>query len=661
VKQETFEALKAEYVRAKKLKTEGLHEYWRIILNEYGVSNFEQLLMAIEGRTHLDESAFITINGRVASLNVIARKMVVLATLKNPEFRIDNEHPWDEPIAAVLEQAFNVVKERIDWTPEMRKVVLSAVLFGTGFAKIGLSSQYVYGETAWADDIPAGTDNLAEIDRLLPYGPTTEFQNFAIKDEWPSMVWVPSTDIFFNPGARRANEVARTYHRQRRRLVDVKHDVRYSKKARREIAGLSPSPRDDDFYLTEEQYSERLDDAYYCEIVECFDHASRQFCVFAEGCTVPLRDWTPFGLPIDNPYFRLTPIEHPETLWGISYASLLLNHSQAMNHLRAVLIDQIQRDGKRIHFIDPSGSRQDDFVDRINAASHGEFIEYDGLKNGERPPVHTVEFGGASAEILRLMSMVESDQAWVSGLTDAARNTPGNDTTATEINSRNQQQGLNVEQFVQKNEEFQEECAAAICQIMVAEWPEEKMVRIVGPSPELYFWVPLERRRVLNNFNIKIVAGSTERVDKLTYRRQWGEILPQIMAIADRIDMDKQRQMQGMPTSPLNLTEILRITLEMFDTTLPHKILNQRDPAQLAIRLIQQHGIVPVNMSPELEAQLRAMIAQGRQLPNMQQLGAPGQERTPAAPAQPQLAGGAAPQDMAGNISGRMLSEAGAA
>lgn len=669
---EQLQALKDEYAHAKRLKVNSLHELWRVILNEYGMNTFQQVLTAMEhGGTSLDEASFYAANGRVASLNVLVRKMVVLATLRNPDFRISNENPWDEPIAAVLEQAFGRVRDRIGWVREMRKVVLSAVMFGRGIAKIGLSSQYVYGETAWADDIPRGTDNVPESELLMPYGPTTEFQNFNVKDEWPTFIWVPSTDIFYNPGARRDEDVARTYHRQRRRLIDVKHDARYDRNARRQISSLGPTETDDDFFLTDDDTVERLDDTYYCEVVECFDHASRQFCVFAEGVDVPLRDWTPFGLPIDTPYRTLTPIEHPESMWGISYASLVLNHAQTMNHLRAVLIDQIQRDGKTVHLIDPAGCQSDDWLDKLNHATHGEFIEYQGLMRGERSPIESISFGGPSPEILRLMSISESDQAWVSGLTDAARNTPGNDTTATEVNARNQQQGLNVEQFVQKNEEFQEDCARDICQIMVSEWPEEKMVQVIGPSEELYFWVPLERRRVLNNFNIKIVAGSTERIDKLTYRRQFGEFLPQLLSLVDRIDADKQKQMQGLPASPVNLMEILRISLEMFDTTLPHKILNQRDPAQLIIRLAQQHGIRPVNVSPALEQQVRALLSQGVQSGALQGAAAAIGNTTPGAmpgmapgqqpaPAQPQVPGGMPPQDMAGNITGRMLSEAGA-
>ncbi|MDX9972514.1 MAG: hypothetical protein RBU21_05920 [FCB group bacterium] len=668
MKPRAYQALKAEFASAKRQTKNTYHQLWRAILQEYGMNNFFQLLDYIHSFSQVNETSLFAANGRVASLNVLIRKMRSLATIRNPEFQIHNETPRDEPIAEVLEQAFNALQKRIGWTPTMRSVLLSALLHGSGYAKVGLSSQYLYGETAWSDDIPPKSAGLSDWERDAPYGPTTEFQNHAVLEEWPNVVWVPTTNIFFNPGARTKGEIARTYHRYRRRLIDVKRDARYDRRVRARITGVNACSTEDDAFLTDllEDYA---DDTSYVELIECFDHSSRQFCVFADEADAPLRDWTPFPLPIDTPFIEMTPIEFPESIYGIPYAMLLLNHSQAKNHMRAVLIDQIGRDGKTVNFIDPAGFKEEDYIDRINAAKHNEFLPYDNLAGFERPPIHTVNFTGASPELLRLMSIIERDEAWVSGLTDQARNDfSGGEQTATEVSYRQQQQGLTVDEFVHLNEEFQEEVAAAICKIMLATWPESRLVKITGPTPQTFFWVPIERRRVLNTFSIQIVAGSTERLDKLTQRRQWNEVLPRFVQLVQYAQQDQIQQMQGYPPSLVNWPEMLKITLDMFDTSLSHKVLRFRDPASLAIRLVEDHGIYPANMSPELAQQIKMLVAvrnqELNQPPNVvpfQGLGgggmSPSFEETNRVAQPAGLQFGMAPQDVAGFQTGRAQSE----
>lgn len=652
-----FNAIAGEYATSKRNKVETLHELWRLILSEFTLTNVQQVEDWLFSNGGLDRTAIDAMNGRVASLNVTLRKMATLSVPRNPEFVMSSQNHQNESIATILEHAFAEVKQKIGWDKEHRRAAMDGLMFGIGVIKRGLSSQYMYGETAWADDVPKGNDVEFEIDEDMPYGPTTEYQNYQIQDEFPTIKRVSPVNIFFSPGARNMDEVRRIYHRSRRCLADVKRDIRYDTEARKLATGIKGSQlSDEDVYLTD--IDESVDsEGYYIDVVECFDLSSRQFCVFSENISIPLRDWTPFGLPIDSPFEFLIPIEHPEYIFGIPYALIILTQALSKNVLRMKLIDQISRNGKSLNFYDKDRIPDIDFPDRCARAVDGEYIPVSGLSTSPGDIFKNVKFGGGDAEILKLMSLIEGDYAEMSGLTDAARNTyTGGDQTATEASQRQQQQGLTTEAFVILNEEFQEANAAAVCQVMLAEWPDTKMVKITGPTPESIFWVDVERRRVLSNFSIKIVSGSTERMDKNTMRRQWMEMLPHFTSLADRAQMDQQAQMQGQPPAVVNYHAMMEETIRLFNPTLAHKILTNRSSADLAMRLMRNYGMAPIGMSPQLVQQIRTMAQQSMNGGVPPQ--APGALPSQPASAAPIIPGGQTYQDMGGNVTGRTMSEA---
>lgn len=664
MKQEQYNALVNEYVTSRRNKVDTLHSIWRVILNEFCLNSISDLERWLTDFSAQDSTSLTAINGRVASMNVMVRKLQTLGTPRNPEFVISSENHQNEAIASVLQSGFNEIKERIGWDDEMGRSSIDAILMGTGIAKSGLSSQYMYGETAWADSAPKGTE-ADDIYQGLPYGPTTEYQNPNVQDGWPTMIRVSPTDIFFNTGARKMSEVRRIYHRSRRCLADVKRDIRYDRKARSLVKGHSSTRLNEetDMYLTD-VWDDVRGEQYYVDVVECFDLASRQFFVFCEDINIPLRDWTAFGLPINNPFQFFQPIEHPEFLWGIPPALVILSQVQSKNTLRMKLIDQINRDGKRIHLYDKNVPQDTNFIQKINSARDGEFIGVERLSELQGPFLQTIEFGGASPEVLKLMSIIEGDLAEMSGLTDAARNSyTGGDQTATEVAQRQEQQGLTTERFIMQNEKFQERCAGDLCQIMLSEWPEERVVKVTGPTPESIFWVPVERQRVLANFTIRIVAGSSERLDKNTLRRQWMEMLQQLMPLADRAAQDQQLQMQGYPPGPVNYMALIEETIGQYNPTLAHKVMNNRSSADLALRLMRNNGIAPIGMSPQMVQQIKAMAMQQMKggspelSSNAGQLPAPGGQQQPGAASMQMMPGAQMYQDISGNQTGRTQSE----
>jgi hypothetical protein len=419
-------------------------------------------------------------------------------------------------------------------------------------------------------------------------------------------------------------------------------------------------------------------------LVETFSMVSRQYCVWAFEDTVDkaLIDWTDFELDIRCPYHFFQPIPDPEGIWGIPFAFLILPQSRAINQIRAKILDAIGRDAKKVRLYDaqmfPEETRNQIAMARDNEGIAVE--QWPDVGDSIENHMATLDFGGVNPQLLNLKNEFHNDVNFMSGLTSATRGdaVPGGDQTATEVQVRQEQQAMTMDDMRQDYELFLERVMGDVCRLMLQFWPQEKLLKVAGDDPRVFFWTALERDRLLGAFfNLKVVVGSTEKVDKVTYRRQWNETLDRILPIADRVEREAQMQMQtqqpvqeGQPApqpfqSPVNWNEILRITVEQFDPSIARKILRRRDPVEIMMRLIEQHGVMPVRASRELVEQ--AVMRYQQRVPMQQLLSAPTGMNAPlgsqlgnlqetaniAAPAQ----GGYAQAGPA-SVSGRQLSEA---
>ncbi len=635
MKDSGLKALQGEFRDSRDVKVRKLHSVWRPILDEYGLDSFSDVWMHIQRyKNTTDQDTWLAGQGRVGSLNVLCRKMSGLVSLRDPEFLVDNSNPWDEPIAAVLEHSFEANRRAVGWNGEMKKATVEAVLFGTGMVKTGYGSEFMFDEPAWSGTMPTGgRSRLDSTDQVMPYGLSTETTNFRVQEGMAMMTQVPVADIFYNKGVKREQDIRRIYHRVRRPLVDVLHDSRYNVKARKEAETVRWGDTSDQWL----QIDPFERDTEFVEVIECFDLPSRQFCVFTEHASVALRDWTLFPFPVQSPYHRFVPIPHPTNVWGIPYALLILGQAQAMNRLRAVIIDQISRDGKKVHVGDADRVDEPTRL-QFEGSRDGDYIWIPGLTPDSPPPFTTLEFGGASPEILELVRIIERDQAWVSGLTDATRNdTGGGDETATAVQNRQEQQSLTVDEFVAANETFQEGVATDVMKIQMVRWDASKLVKVMGPDPNIYFWTQVNLNRVLGSFTLKVVAGSSVKRDRATQRKQWQELMPVMLNIIQWLKQEQMEAAQGAqaaaaagqppppPSSgPVDWHQILRETFDLYDPTLARRILRPDNTAMLVQRLMEQYQESPLYMSPDLERQVMGVAGQ----PVMQGMSGPaaGQE-----------------------------------
>lgn len=670
--------LRAEYETSKKYAEQYLHRPWAHVMREFRFHTGKEFHDALVSRIeyYLSSDSFHAADGRFPSLNIKIRKLLSLLTSRQPDFTVEHTNPGDEAIAWVVEQglASELHKQRI--ARKERLWVLDALFCGIAVSKVNYSSREVYAEEAWTGRAPKETVDANPDDDEWPFRTMTEYANDTADPGGCYLGRVSPFDVFPDPGVRDADSVRRIYMRSWRPVADIHRDERYLKKARMQVTGTCML--EDDIRLRNLWDRDFCAECEWAEVVECFDLGSNMYCSFHEHIDMPLRHWQDMPLDVKNPYAFWRPIETPDSFWGVSLGVLMLPSTRNRNTMRSLVIDHANFGNKRVNIWDADVFQDEDMM-RINQARDRENIFVPGI-SGRDPNSyhHVVEFGDVNPAIRELADVFRNDEDEISGLNDPTLNRYRGEMSATEANLRGEQQQLNIQDARDTFEEFLEESVANYARVMLQFWPKEKLMKIVGPDPKIEFWVPVVREAVLREFTLRIHPGSTERLDSATYRRQLIDLAPRIAEIKQMIDMDTMNQMQGMPPSPVNMTEFLRSILESFDRRLVEKIMQPRDPMTLLQRLMQQHGLIPTYVSPDLSA----MIAEKANREMAQALGIQ-QSPTPTAgaggppspsspddgrivsfpersgvPAPAALQFGQNPLNFGGNMTGRMLSEA---
>lgn len=607
ISQAQFETYRDEYRRSKEIKTKA-HIQWGEMYTAYGMGDYMSTIEAVlPWVSYHNSSTLGRVSAQLPKVNELVRQLVALTTIRNPDFSVESENPWNEAIAEVLEHTFKPERRRMGWNPKMERVHLSGMLTGSGWTKVGHSSRYMYGQPAYAEKLPRKLD-FPNSEDDFPYGDLTEYTDPTISTDGANFIHVPSYDLYTNPDAVYSEDIRRFYHRYRRPVIDIMHDDRYNLDARRQIRGKLQD--EDILQRMERRFMQSAgEDFAVGELVEVFSMSGREFFIFSEEADAPLTDWIPYPYKLDSPYNQYVPLPHPMSLWGIPWALLIKDQARSINVLREIVVDAISRDGKKVVLYDSQMLAGNDTIQDLNNAYNNQMVPVQGMKDANRGPMfEIIDMGGANPDTLRLLEMIESDIGQTSGLTPPSRNQANTKQTATEVSTRQQAQNTGTDAIVRKTEDFQEELAHKLMMLQLEEWPEEKLVRVIGSNPNLAFWVPLERERVLESpFTLKVVVGSIENQDKATRRRQILDLVPRVTELYQMIVQQQQLEAQGV-FGPVDFTAVLEDLVSEFDTSFKNKWLKQRDPAQLYIRLIKQHGIIPQGATQQLLDQVRGIL-----------------------------------------------------
>lgn len=604
--------LQGEFDASRRDKMERLHVDWQRVLGEYRFSDWRSVATYVErhmGEELLPETLAAEC-GRVPRLHLLVRKARALGTLRNPDFQFWSDLPWDDPFAELFGSMFPALQRQVDWDGKMRASSLWAYLLGVGILKVGLSGVYVSGEAAYSEDAPRGAE--VPFEGRMPYGASTEWGMPEVKPGDPNLVVVPPYDVFVNPGARCWEHVQRIYHVQTRPLRDVLYDSRLSRSARARLHG------DTRYWSMLGDGHDGLDrsswpsELHWVRQIEVTDLPSGSTAMFVSDLDEPLRDWTPLGLPVENPFIFHTPIPDPQDIWGISYGGLLVGQAQAVNRVRAITLNRIAQHGKKVTFWDSTTSPEE--IDAARRAQNGEHVKISNLfgRGDGRLPFIEHESTGISADVLRLGQTFDQDLAYASGLTDMTRGqqAPG-DQTATESSIRQQAEGVMMQDMLDQSISCNKRTGVAICKILLAHWGQQRMVRVTGPDGRLLFWVPVERTRLLNDFNMDLVPGSGVELDPQTLRRTLAEMMPRWSELANLDAQQKAALAQGMPAGSIDFGVLLEESMRLVHPSLARRVLGLRKSAELVVRLVQQWGVMPQDVAPELQRMVVQLVQQG--------------------------------------------------
>lgn len=619
MKRAEWELIMHEYRTTREQTAHWFHVKWENMINEYSLDGFDGIVDMVMKYSAMD-NGLTTHDATVGKLHVVIRKMLTLSAIRYPEFSIKERNPKDEPVAQVLNDIFPSELERVDWYEKMRTRNLWALLTGFGVMKLGVNSVYHYDDPAYASRLPQKLEDR-DTWNLYQYGPLTEWQDPSILPGEANLVHIPSTNCFSHPwNAPTQEHVFRWFIRFQRPLLDIYRDARFGPERINVLHLQEDSDIERDPYFNTLPMDAKIH-SLRGEVVWVYDVCSRKYCIVAEGAQGALMDWTPVNRNI-NPLHVFTPIASVRSWRGIPYSARMFNQAQAINELRVIIKDKIARDGKMTFLFDPA-EMTDEQVTRLNRAQDGEWIKFPGLSTLMRDGkefMKAIEYGKPTPEILQLMSMYDGDFREMAGLDNPAMNVPNKRSqTATESNIRAQQTNLDVADYVQTNEESQKKVARDYLKLVCAEWPVEKTVKVRGFNEESYFWLPVTRNLVQSDFNLEIVVGSTQKLDRAMFNQQWTEVMPRIMELGAKKQANLMAQLQGMPTDGLNYDEMIRVTCDLFDPTIARKILQKRDPLMLIYRYMEQYGILPTQISPDIVRELQRRIMVGLSNPFGQQ------------------------------------------
>lgn len=594
--------------RSVEKKTARLHTLWRDNCKEYRLSNasywdfYESMVEEVTG--DVPQRAAVAVTGKGAHINVLARKFKALLSLRHPDFTVDAGDPGQEPLAWLLEKAWDNLQDQIKFPRMTRRMLLEGALTGNAVVMTGYRSEFGYGETPLADRVPSDAAEDEEQDAMdKPGVDVTEYADLTVVNGGPFAKLLRPYDVFYDLQARTCEEVRWVFRRASRIVRDVQRDIRYLEEAREQVTGIRPTDSDEDGRDIDWEIEDEL---RRVDVWEVYNLATGYYMAYADGVNdVPLRHWTYYAAPNQSPFIHWSPVPDPESPWGLPWVSIFAPQVHARDTITARIVDSISRHGKTVNVVGSEWSQET--INKINDSTTDTIVRDDNLTTEQLrvgAPV-LVELGKVDPEVYQLREMIEADLNQFTGLSDPTMNVYRNrEQTATEVANRVQGQVVTLDDIRTEYEEAVEDIAAAVFRIMLEEWDDTQIVRYVGENPMHLFWTRVARDKVLGNFMLKVRVGSTQKISPEVRSRQLIDLSDRILKFDEAIFNQKMREQQTQIPSTVNLEEYLRCLLDGIDPLIADKITNRRDPVVLIQRLVRQQLADPVFVAPELLQQL---------------------------------------------------------
>ena len=587
----------------RELRIDNTDAKWRQIMSSFraGSSDNPGGLSLINGRLVSVSQA-----GHMQLVSQNLRKMQSLVAMTNPIVSVTPNGPNNDVICQILDKHLNILSEKIKLDRTLSvDALMYALVFGTAIAYCGYESVDVPGMFPYAKKPGRKSVEELGIEGDLLFGTQSEV-NPNIQKNQPVVKIINPYFISTNPAATSVDEIRHIFYVRLRPQADVRFDSRYDSDAAHDVPPLSHAEA---FYndpvltgLTQDMAEHEK----ICAVVQCFDVATKQFCVFHPEVEKPLIDWTPSGIDrMHSPFVWFTPIKDPLSPFGQPYAMQFVDIADAYNKINRRLFELIVQHGKVTRLFDSNV-----FTPNIMAQirdGDGE-IGIPGLSElNQTAAIKELTQTPFPPELARMAEQFWSMLGISTGLTDAARNQPTTNQTATEATIRMQQMGTLVADMRARYREFYDDVCENVLRVVLSKWDEEQMIRVAGNDPALFFWTKIGRDRISQEFNINVSVGQSENPSPEVLTRQWNELLPRLQALIAMANQEAAIARQGGPQSIVDVQEVIRITVERYCPSYAARILRQQNPLEMLVRAIAE-GIVDMSRPDLVSPALQSML-----------------------------------------------------
>lgn len=275
---------------------------------------------------------------------------------------------------------------------------------------------------------------------------------------------------------------------------------------------------------------EQVADDALVRVYEVYDKTSKTTFTIAEGCPVYLREPAEPEVRLDRfwVHFPLTfnDIENEQEIYPPSDVELM-RHMQ-LEHNRARQALREHRQANAPGYVAPRGALSDDDKELLGAQEPHSTVELDGLQPGQKvadllqaKPQHGIdpnlyETSSIFDDVLKVNGVQEANIGGTSGA------------TATETSVAEGARMASVASNVDDLDDFLNEIARAASQILLAEFDQATVQKIVGPGA---IWPQLTAQEIADELLLEVEAGSSGKPNKAAEIKNFMDIAPILMQI----------------------------------------------------------------------------------------------------------------------------------
>lgn len=459
-----------------------------------------------------------------STVNVIVPSIAVNA----PKINVSPVHPDYNDASSVSEALVNHQWHTGRVQDEVRDAIKDFVIVGHGWVKTTWDSQEeevdltseefeqlasqvmqtrMQAEAAGVSDVfPSDEDLLSEI-------PSTKTE---LTVDQPLVMRVSPFDMFFDPDAKRFNDLRWIAQRVFMPLEVAKANDMWSKTARGKLQTVSKSRQRNE--VTVDVHSAHAEPVgqEFVEIYEFYDLISGKMCVFAEGTDAWLLKPTKSPYPNVHPFTYIPNYEVPERFYPVGDVETIFPLQVELGMVRTAQVNDRKR-GNRITLYKESA-----------LGSQGVSDMKDGKDNAFIPVLNNTPFNEAFQQIQPLGLPPEwyrsdqqslSDIDLVSGVSEYQRGGQANiRRTATEVGLMQDASNARSADKLAKVERAMSEIAEQMIKLSQQFLEKSDVARVVSASAA-ESWVPYSGEAIQGEFLFKVEAGSTQPMNE-SFRRQ---------------------------------------------------------------------------------------------------------------------------------------------